>query len=67
VPRHKETRRLPYTPEQMFDLVADVGRYGEFLPWVAAVRVKSDSETEMVADLLVGFKALKERFTSRVT
>ena len=67
MPRHKETRRLPYTPEQMFDLVADVGRYGEFLPWVAAVRVKSDSETEMVADLVVGFKALKERFTSRVT
>lgn len=67
MPRHKETRRLPYTPEQMFDLVADVGRYGEFLPWVAAVRVKSDSETEMVADLLVGFKALKERFTSRVS
>ena len=67
MPRHKETRRLPYTPEQMFDLVADVGRYGEFLPWVAAVRVRSDSETEMVADLLVGFKAFKERFTSRVT
>ena len=67
MPRHKETRRLPYTPEQMFDLVADVGRYGEFLPWVAAVRVKSDSETEMIADLVVGFKALKERFTSRVT
>ena len=67
MPRHKETRRLPYTPEQMFDLVADVGSYGEFLPWVAAVRVKSDSETEMVADLVVGFKALKERFTSRVT
>jgi coenzyme Q-binding protein COQ10 len=67
VPRHKETRRLPYTPEQMFDLVADVGRYGEFLPWVAAVRVRSDSPTEMVADLVVGFSALKERFTSRVT
>ena len=66
VPRHKETRRLPYTPEQMFDLVADVGRYGEFLPWVAAVRVRSDSTDEMVADLIVGFRALKERFTSRV-
>ncbi len=51
----------------MFDLVADVGRYGEFLPWVAAVRVRSDSPTEMVADLVVGFRALKERFTSRVT
>jgi len=67
VPRHNETRRLPYTPEQMFDMVADVGRYGEFLPWVAAVRVRSDSPTEMVADLVVGFRALKERFTSRVT
>jgi coenzyme Q-binding protein COQ10 len=67
VPRHKDTRRLPYTPEQMFDLVADVGSYGEFLPWVAAVRVRSDSETEMVAVLVVGFRALKERFTSRVT
>ena len=50
----------------MFDLVADVGRYGEFLPWVAAVRVRSDSETELVADLIVGFKMLREKFTSRV-
>lgn len=50
----------------MFDLVADVGRYGEFLPWVAAVRVRSDSATESVADLIVGFKALRETFTSRV-
>ena len=50
----------------MFNLVADVGRYGEFLPWVSGVRVKSDTDTEMVADLLVGFKALKEKFTSRV-
>lgn len=66
MPRHAETRRLPYTPEQLFDLVADVPSYQKFLPWVAAVRVRSDSETEMVADLVVGFKALRERFTSRV-
>jgi coenzyme Q-binding protein COQ10 len=66
LPRHKETRRLPYTPEQMFDLVADVGRYGEFLPWVVGVRVRENSDSEMVADLLVGFKALREKFTSRV-
>lgn len=50
----------------MFTLVADVGRYDEFLPWVSGVRVRSNSETELVADLLVGFKALKEKFTSRV-
>jgi coenzyme Q-binding protein COQ10 len=66
MPRHSETRHLPYSPEQMFDLVADVARYGEFLPWVVAVRVRSASETEMVADLVVGFKALREKFTSRV-
>jgi len=66
LPRHSETRQLPYTPEQLFDIVADVGRYGEFLPWVAAVRVKSDSDTEIVADLVVGFKGLHETFTSKV-
>lgn len=62
----RETRRLPYSAEQMFDLVADVKRYGEFLPWVIATRVRSDSETEMVADMVVGFKNLRESFTSRV-
>ena len=66
MPRHSETRHLPYTPEQLFDLVADVGRYDEFLPWVVAVRVRSASEKETVADLVVGFNAFKERFTSRV-
>lgn len=66
MPGSREIRRLPYSVEQMFDLVADVGRYGEFLPWVVATRVRSDSETEMVADMLVGFKALREKFTSRV-
>lgn len=66
MPRHAETRQLPYTPEQMFDLVADVARYGEFLPWVAAVRVREDGPTEMIADLVVGFKGISERFTSQV-
>ena len=66
MPGIRETRRLPYSCEEMFDLVADVGRYGEFLPWVVATRVRSDSETEMVADLIVGFSALKETFSSRV-
>ncbi|WP_129792428.1 type II toxin-antitoxin system RatA family toxin [Sphingosinicella sp. CPCC 101087] len=66
MPRHTERRNLPYTPEQLFDLVADVKSYPEFLPWVAAVRVRSDNETEMVADLAVGFRALKETFTSKV-
>jgi len=67
MPGSRETRRLPYSCEQMFDLVADVGRYGEFLPWVVATRVRSDGEHEMTADMLVGFKAIREKFTSRVT
>jgi coenzyme Q-binding protein COQ10 len=67
MPRHTETRNLPYAPEQLFDLVADVKSYPKFLPWVAATRIRSDSETLMVADLVVGFKSLKETFASRVT
>ncbi|HKX78759.1 MAG TPA: type II toxin-antitoxin system RatA family toxin [Novosphingobium sp.] len=66
MPGIHEFRRLPYSAERMFDLVADVGRYHEFLPWVVATRIKSDSEGEMIADMLVGFKALREKFTSRV-
>lgn len=66
MPRHSETRHLPYSPEQMFDLVADVQAYEQFLPWVSAIRVRSDSDSEMVADMIVGFKGLSESFTSRV-
>ena len=66
MPRHSETKHLPYTPEQLFDMVADIERYDDFLPWVVAVRVRSSSENETVADLVVGFNAFKERFTSRV-
>lgn len=66
MPGIREVRRLPWSAEQMYDLVADVARYAEFLPWVVATRIKSDSETEMVADMLVGFNALREKFTSKV-
>ena len=66
MPGIRETRRLPYSCEQMFDLVADVGNYPKFLPWVVATRIRSDSATVMEADMLVGFKAIREKFTSRV-
>jgi coenzyme Q-binding protein COQ10 len=66
MPRHTEQRRLPYSPEQLFDVVADVRNYPAFLPWVAAVRVRSDGPTEMIADLVVGFRAIKETFSSKV-
>ena len=67
MPKHHEHRILPYTPEQMFDLVADVKRYPEFLPWVTGARIRMQSEALVVADLLVGFKMIRERYTSRVT
>lgn len=66
MPGIREIRELTYSAEQMFDLVADVDRYGEFLPWVIATRVRENSETEMLADMLVGFKAIREKFTSKV-
>lgn len=66
MPKHSETRHLPYSPAQIYALVADVARYAEFLPWVTAVRVREDSDAEMVADLIVGFKAIRERFTSHI-
>ena len=67
MPKHHETRILPYTPEQIFDLVADVKRYPEFLPWVTGARIREQSDTRVIADLLVGFKMIRERYTSRVT
>lgn len=66
MPSHHESRRLAYTPEQLFDLVADVGRYPEFLPWVIAARVTQRDAETMTADMAVGFQFVRERFTSRV-
>ena len=71
MPRHSETRLLPYRAEQMFDLVADVASYPQFLPWTAAARVRStrpvEGGQEMLADLVISFKVFRERFGSRVT
>lgn len=67
---HSETRVLPFTAQQMYDLVADVERYPEFLPWTAGARVRSVEERgayrEMLADLVVSFKLFRETFGSRV-
>jgi len=66
MPRHSEIRRVPYRPEQLFDLVADVDRYPQFLPWCVGARVRTRTEAEMVADLTIGFGPFRESFTSRV-
>lgn len=71
MPTHHETKRLPYSAQQMYDLVADVARYPEFLPWNAAARIRSrrpvEGGEEMEADLVISFKVFRERFGSRVT
>lgn len=70
MPTHSETRPLPYSAQQMYDLVADVGAYPEFLPWCAAARVRKvtpmGESRLMEADLVISFKVFRERFGSRV-
>lgn len=71
MPNHAETRIVPYSASQMYDLVADVARYPEFLPWTAAARIRSremqGAAEVMTADLVISFKVFRERFGSRVT
>ncbi|ALJ12995.1 type II toxin-antitoxin system RatA family toxin [Sphingopyxis macrogoltabida] len=66
MPRHHESRVLPYSAEQMFAMVSDIAHYPDFLPWVIALRIRSESEEEAVADMIVGFKGLRESFSCRV-
>lgn len=67
MPTHAERQVVPFSPEQLFDLVADVGSYPQFLPWCVGARVRSNSATHLVADLTIGFGPFRESFTSRVT
>jgi coenzyme Q-binding protein COQ10 len=71
MPSFRTTRRVPFTPRQMFDLVADVERYPEFLPLCEALIVCSRERLgegeALVADMTAGYKAIRETFTSRVT
>ncbi|QPH53546.1 type II toxin-antitoxin system RatA family toxin [Pontivivens ytuae] len=68
---HSETRDMPYSADQIYDLVADVESYPKFIPWVAACRVRHEREVEegkvVDADLVVSFKVFRESFLSRVT
>ncbi|MSP01921.1 MAG: type II toxin-antitoxin system RatA family toxin [Acetobacteraceae bacterium] len=66
MPTHAERQILPYRPEQLFDLVADVVKYPLFLPWCVGARVRSRTEKEIVADLTIGYGPFRESFTSRV-
>jgi len=67
MPTHSETQFLPYSPERLFDLVADIESYPEFLPWCVGCRVLKREGNVVTADLMVGFRMLRETFTSEVT
>ena len=66
MPTHSETRILPYTAEQMFSLVMDIEKYPEFLPWCIGARINSKSKNDLDADVLIGYKMFREKFSSRV-
>jgi coenzyme Q-binding protein COQ10 len=66
MPTHAERQIVPYTPEQLFDLVADVGKYPQFLPWCVGSRIRKQSGDELISDLTIGFGPFRETFTSRV-
>ena len=67
MPVHAEQRLLPYRPEQLFELVADIERYPEFLPWCLGARITRRDGQIIHADLIIGFRMIRERFKSRVT
>ena len=72
MPRFSSKRRVHHTAQQMFDLVADVERYPEFVPLCQALKIrqrtpKPDGTEVVIADMTVSFKLVKETFTSRVT
>jgi coenzyme Q-binding protein COQ10 len=70
MPKHETSRKVAHSPREMFDLVADVERYPEFLPMCEALTVRSrkerDGVTLLVADMTVGYKAIRETFSSQV-
>ena len=67
---HSVVRHLPYTPDQLVELVGDVARYPEFVPWITTMRVRNarveDGVSRVDAEAGVGFSFLKERFATRV-
>ncbi len=67
MPTHAEKRLLPHSPEQLFDLVADVARYPEFLPWCIGTRIRRQEGDTIIADMVIGYKMFRERFVSEVT
>lgn len=67
MPKHSEQKLMPYSQNQLFELVSDVGSYPEFLPWCIGARVYNRQPQRFDADVIIGFRMFREKFTSRVT
>ena len=63
---HKETRHVPFSADLMYRVVSEVERYPEYLPWVLGLRVKSRSGNIVIAEMMVGYKGFREKYTSKV-
>lgn len=75
MPKHQDQKKLPYSPDQMFDLVAAINTYPDFLPWCTGARIRGREEGRapdghpceyVTADLSIRFKVFRETFASRV-
>jgi coenzyme Q-binding protein COQ10 len=67
MPKHEEQATLAYTADELFEVVAGVNDYPQFVPWCTGAHIRNASETEIIADLKIGFGPFQESFTSRVT
>lgn len=67
MPTHAERRHLPYSVEKVYQVVADVRRYPEFLPWCSACRITRQSGRTFWSEMTISFKVYRETFTSKVT
>lgn len=66
MPQYNEKKVLPYTTEQLYALVSNVHEYPRFLPWCAGIKILEENESDILTELEVGYKFLKESFRSRV-
>jgi len=66
MPTHAEKRHVPHSPDEMFSLVADIEKYPEFLPWCVGTRITSREGDLVLADMVIGYKMFREKFTSKV-
>lgn len=66
MPKYSENKILPFLPNELFDLVADVENYPDFVPWCVGTRVYGKKKTYIDADMMIGYKWVRETFTSRV-